>query len=162
MRTNRAAVIAFVLGIAATASFGQGSSAQLELLNVLGSGLNTCRLAHLTDKQNLRNDLDGYRMLARNRTISQVELVQWSQEAIAKSAANSTNKKCKDETMAAFSETSRKLIAGVSGTALERPSKEALAQWMTTLEATSSDNYDQERSKFNTLSNLVKVELTLK
>jgi hypothetical protein len=133
------------------------------LLHSLAAELGICRLARLTDQQELQDHLALYRHPATMQALSSAELNEGRQQAIAKSAANSTHKKCKAQAMAAFAVQSRQLVSSVSGAALEGPAKDVLAQWMTTMEATDDDaTFPQELGRFNTLSNRLKLDLTLK
>jgi hypothetical protein len=133
------------------------------VLHSLGAELGTCRLTRMTEKQALLDELAENRDFARRGLLSHVDAYKFSQEAIAKSAAAGKYKKCKAEAMVAFSPLSRQLVSSVSGTALEGPAKDVLAQWMTTMEATDDDaTFPQELGRFNTLSNRLKLDLTLK
>jgi len=81
--------------------------------------------------------------------------------AVKKFQESPTYKRCEKEAMADFQATSRDFMGKFRDPKMQGKAKDALAQWMTALDAVGNSNFDQEASKFATLANGVKLELSL-
>jgi len=70
-------------------------------------------------------------------------------------------RRCESEAKADFQATARDFIGRFREPKMQDKAKEALAQWMTAIDAVSNDNFAQEASKFATLANGMRLELSL-
>jgi hypothetical protein len=149
----------------------QSPQVQSEYIGSLVAQLKNCRAFYLLDRDVFKMNFDAYYSMAHGDAlmkygsagrVTEVELVAVREKAVKATARDSKFASCKSDATDELSKSGKQFIGGFSGTGPQGKAKELVAQWMTALEATGSDNFDQELSKFNTLANLVKLELTLK
>jgi len=89
-------------------------------------------------------------------------LMRGDAAAVVKKFHESPNyKRCEKDATADFQATSRDFVMKFREPKMQEKAKEALAQWMTALDAVANSNFDQEASKFATLANGVKLELSM-
>jgi hypothetical protein len=81
--------------------------------------------------------------------------------AIKKFQDSPNYKRCEKEATADFLATSRDFMGKFRDPKMQDKAKDTLAQWMTALDAVPNSNFDQEVSKFATLANGLKLELSL-
>ena len=152
------------------ASSGQSPQVQAEYMGTLGSQLRTCRALYVSDRETLKTLLTAYYAEAQGDShrdgnkgrLTELQVVAVRERAVKSAESTSKFGACRSEAMDAFSATGKQFVLGFPDSALQSKAKELLAQWMTAMEAARSDNFDSELSKFNSVANLIKVEMTLK
>jgi hypothetical protein len=122
--------------------------------------LKDCRVRHLSEIANYKNYFDAGVARARAEAIeagnptaiSAIKALKIQEEASNQVEQVGLYKKGYTLATANMSEKSRWFVQSFRTVKLQSQAKDALAQWMTAVDATSSASSDQEISRFSTLS----------
>lgn len=125
-------------------------TAQVEYLDKMLATLKQCRALNSLGVSTLESMIRTEIMLGGNAAA-----------AVTKFRESPSYQRCEKDATANFQATSRDFLGRFRDPKMQEKAKDALAQWMTALDAVPNDNFEQEASKFATLANGVKLGLSL-
>ncbi|RJG11375.1 hypothetical protein D3872_19815 [Massilia cavernae] len=139
--------------------------ANLEYIDKLAKSVQTCQILHQSLTVMLDSTINikviSAEMGMRGRRLSEMARKTLENEAASEANIPGAVQSCiarnNDETV----DPARGFIRAFKDEKLKGKAKETVAQWMTALASSGTDNFGQESSKFKTLANGLKFDLSL-
>jgi hypothetical protein len=142
---------------------------QVQFLDDLRTRLNTCRLSYETEMRELQSVYESLvstkrlQLAERGLPFTNVDAMEVRKTVLdGKRGVGFRYQKCVNDGKDHVSNTGRAFLNSFKGDATQTRARDALAQWLTTIDAVGEPHFAQELSKFDTQANTLKLEVNRK